>query len=155
MSSTPTSQNIYTVIDNLDSKLSRRGQIIEDGNYYDQYQEIKPNKTNIINTDYEIKNTTPININTETQFIQIPIERLVDANQISINPNMYLTHPQIFTQTQTELNSPRNDYYIKKLIKEEFQNLISPYQNEINTLILFKFKFRYFSLVLFLLLLLL
>ena len=62
MSSTPTSQNIYTVIDNLDSKLSRRGQIIEDGNYYDQYQEIKPNKTNIINTDYEIKNTTPINI---------------------------------------------------------------------------------------------
>ena len=137
MSSTPTSQNIYSVINNLESKLNRRGEIIEDGNYNEQqYQEIRPNTTNLINTQYEIKTTTPIDINTETQFIQIPIERLVDANQISINPNMYLTHPQIFTQTQTELNSPRNDYYIKKLIKEEFQNLISPYQNEINTLIL-------------------
>ena len=133
MSSTPTSQNIYTLIDNLDSKLNRRGQIMEDGNYYNQYQEIKPNTTSVMNTQYEIRTTTPIDINTETQFIQIPIERLVDANQISINnPNMYLTHPQqIFTQTQTELSSPRNDYYIKQLIKEEFQNLINPYQNEI------------------------
>ena len=146
MSQTPTSQNIYNLIDNIEAKLNKRGRTIEEGNYYSNYEEINSNRNknindtipnlnstnNIITTQYEIK-TNPINFNSETQFIQIPIERLVNANQISINdPNLYLTQPQkIISQSEFNGSIPQNDFYLKKLIRDEFSNLIIPYQNQL------------------------
>ena len=132
MSNTPRAQHIYSVINDIEDKLNRRSRVIEDQNY-NTYQQLKLN--NLSSDRYEIINSN--NINSQTQFLQIPADRIIDASQIANlkNQNIYLsqTKPYVSTTTsfpQNDIMSPTNEYYIKKLIKDEFSTLIIPYQKE-------------------------
>ena len=78
MSNTPRAQHIYSVINDIEDKLNRRSRIIEDQNY-NTYQQLKLN--NLSSDRYEIINSN--NINSQTQFLQIPADRIIDASQIA------------------------------------------------------------------------
>ena len=130
MSNTPRSQQIYSVINDIEEKLSRRTHALEDQNLYNTYQQMKTSG----NERYEINNLN--GINSQTQFLQIPAERIIDATKLSNikNHNVYLSnipnYSSYSTSPQIDITSPTNEYYIKKLIKDEFSTLILPYQKE-------------------------
>ena len=104
----PSSKHIYSLLDNLEEKLNRhRGINTYDGNgANDSYVNIQVPERNMFKT----YNTNYIN----TQ----PNENVYKLN----------TPP---TQLQTPI-STSNEYYLRKLIKDEFSTLILPYQQDIN-----------------------
>ncbi len=107
--------NLTQKLDSLESRLEKKREQFIKNNYYTQFQNIK---------DYDFQPN------------YIKIESVGENTQ----PVYYTTHlnPTYSKTANLSIMSPSNEYFIRKIVKEEFSTLILPYQHDlfhnINTL---------------------
>ena len=101
-------ENLSQKINSLEARLERKREQFLNNNYYTQFQNIK---------DYDFQPN------------YIKIESVENNNQ----PVYYTTslNPTYSKSVNLSMMSPSNEYFIRKIVKEEFATLILPYQHDL------------------------
>ena len=101
-------ENLSQKINSLEARLERKREQFLNNNYYTQFQNIK---------DYDF----------QPNYIKI---ESVEGNK---QPVYYTTslNPSYSKSVNLSMMSPSNEYFIRKIVKEEFATLILPYQHDL------------------------
>ncbi len=103
------SAHLFSMLDNIESKLNRHK--ISNKSYYPVQD---------VGTGNNMYQTFGSNFNSVNN------NNFINSNNQEISPsNLYKSVPQNFNNPM----SSSNEYYIRKLIKDEFSTLILPYQH--------------------------